>query len=322
VNHRKAIAFLAGVAIVAVACGGSSSSSPDGADGGDGSQNDGGSSGTVGGSASNYCDATLGAFVQYLGKCCTNDDKANAGYALLAGLLSAAQASCSKTLDAGVSKGRLSEDDGQLASCNSAISQVLPSLCGGPPVNTSTIDVNACKNVYKGTVAAGGACAGDQECQDGLTCVGWTSSSDGACKTPPAIGEPCGEGPAEAGTLQLTTNFNFGTHPACAPGAYCSISKCVAQVADGQSCLADTKNQCASGHCFEGKCGSTMPSAQGGPCTSKTDCNSGLYCDKPSATAAGTCQAQKTAGATCTNQQNECKGNCTAGKCVTFCGSG
>ena len=316
-NHRKAIAFLAGVAVVAVACGGGTSSDAPGAS----NESDGGSSGTVVGSATNYCDATLGAFVQYLGKCCTTDDKATAGYGLLAGLLSAGQASCSKTLDAGVSKGRLTINQDQLASCNATIAQVLPSLCG-QPVNASSIDVNACKGVYKGTVAVGGACAGDQECQDGLTCVGWTANSDGACKNPPAIGEPCGKGQSEGGTLELTSNFNFGSHPGCAPGAYCDFGKCQAQVADGKSCLADTKDECASGHCFEGKCGATPPSGQGGPCTTKSDCTSGLYCDRPSGAATGTCQAQKTAGSACTNQQNECKGSCTSGKCTSFCGSG
>jgi hypothetical protein len=187
--------------------------------------------------------------------------------------------------------------------------------------------LESCKLVFRGLVAENGACSMDADCLDGLTCVGWTSSSEGTCKQPPAIGEACGQGATDGGTLTLNINHPFGTHPECATGAYCSARKCVAQKNPGDSCTDD--EQCAGGKlCRLGVCGDVGDADLNGPCKQNDDCKSGLYCQRPNFTDPGTCQTKLPAGSACTSSVSSCKGRCdrpdsgTNGTCASFCGSG
>jgi hypothetical protein len=286
------------------------------------------------GQGKDFCDKTYVAFFNAYLACCTAQDKTRQEYALL-GLLTIVGQACETELEASIAKGRLSIDPKLAADCESAFAGLVSGgLCGktsdqlGAQLNSA--QAAECKPAIIGLQAIGQPCSGDYECVTGATCVGYTSKADGTCKAPPAIGEACGKGSEEGGT-GLNVNLNFGDHPGCATGAYCSIQKCVAQKADGVFCGAD--NECLNGKCHEDKCGSTGPTDVGTECRGNSDCKSGLYCQRsPDGGTIGSCDTKKAAGAPCRgsgfNSTGECKGVCDvpdggdAGSCAAFCGSG
>jgi hypothetical protein len=287
-----------------------------------------GPSPTTPGAASDYCRETASKFITAYLACCDADDQQRSQYKLLAGVYAKLDAECPVRLGDAIAKGRLTYDQSAAAQCYPAYQSFLAGgVCGGDYASRQLpADLATCKSVFAGAVAEGGGCRGDHECVDGLTCVGSTPSSDGTCKTPPSIGETCGDGVADGGQIDLSIRFGFGTHPKCAAGAYCSSRRCKALVAQGQTCFQN--EECQTGlRCFLYKCGTEGPSDLDGPCKSVLDCKTGLYCSAPIGQT-GTCKTKKTEGSPCTSIAGECRGLCdkpdggTAGTCASFCSSG
>jgi ABC-type lipoprotein export system ATPase subunit len=281
--------------------------------------------GPVGGA---FCDATFNAFVDaYLG-CCTAEDKATDYYQRLSALMLAGRAACGTRLDEGIAKGRLVHNPDKAAACIAAYKKFVGAGVCGIDLDGNDRVFPECADAFTGTVVAGSGCRGDHECKSGLTCVDFTTDADGTCKAPPPIGDACGEGRNDGGAPNLSYRYPFGTHPACASGAWCSSHTCRAAAGAGETCL--DSEQCATGlRCFQNKCGTEGPSEVDGPCRSPTmDCKPGqyLYCDGPSLQQ-GTCKARKAANQPC-SKPSECRGLCekpdggTTGTCRAICGSG
>jgi hypothetical protein len=277
-----------------------------------------------------YCQNTYGKLVAWFPACCSPDDQQTTEYKLGVGIFAAATSTCGPDLEGSIAKGRLEYDAVAAQTCFDAWATVFGSACNGNPIvatNSAALasSLETCKNVFRGRVAANGACARDTDCVDGLTCLGWTPSSDGTCATPPALSQACGEGLTDA-ALTLNITFPFGDHPGCAPGAYCN-KICLAQSNPGGSCSKD--EQCAGGKlCHAGTCGDVGDSDQNGSCKTNDDCKTGLYCQAPGLGQLGTCLPKQADGATCTSSVSSCKGRCdrpdggATGTCKSFCGSG
>lgn len=85
-----------------------------------------------------------------------------------------------------------------------------------------------------GEAERGQVCARHAECKAPFVCP-WARH---VCSSPGKIGQSC--------------HTNPGGRSECETGAGCNGTKCVAQKADGQSCLAD--EECLSGDCQGGRC--------------------------------------------------------------------
>ncbi|HEY8041213.1 MAG TPA: hypothetical protein VIF15_15510 [Polyangiaceae bacterium] len=283
-----------------------------------------------GGAGAAFCVATYGALRTAFDGCCTAADKTTQPYQLIDGFLQLAIQTCEKQMSSAIARGRVTFDFNAAQSCEGALQGF---IAGG--VCWNAIDTNQsgkgifssspCNTVVTGRQGQGQPCAVDFECQDSLTCVGWTNASDGLCETPGAAGAACGAAP-DAGTT-ITIDYGFGAHPACATGAFCAGLSCAAQRAGGAACAVDA--ECLSGTCRVGQCGTGAPSAQNGPCADKHDCQNGLYCAPgDGGTTPGTCQPREAASGACTASGNQCKGTCvvpdggSAGTCAAICGSG
>jgi hypothetical protein len=220
------------------------------------------------------------------------------------------------------------------SSCFGEVQKLLGTACGGD-VTVQAVDGASCHDVFAGNVAPNGACINDYECADGLTCVGYAmplsgQPTEGTCQSPPAIDQPCAQTKPDGSVGSTTISFKFGTHPACAAGAYCTASaggKCAAVRTAGQTCSETT--DCAAGlTCINGTCDAAGPADVGGACALAADCKKGLYCQRAGA-GSGTCQEKKSASSPCSGGalSSECKGRCDApdgsatGTCVSFCGS-
>jgi len=279
--------------------------------------------------AAEFCEKTYGPFIAALESCCTAEDKEVTDYSLVHGLLSAHLQACRRELEASIEKGRVTFDEAAADACYAAYADSYgPGKCSNVSVTDILPDPSgtACRSVFVGVGAAGAPCMGDHECVDGLTCVGYTSDSDGSCKAPPAVGEPCGPPPDEG---QDPSQVAFGNHPRCVSGARCDsfIGECVKAPAEGESCnAASLINECAPPlECVNGKCASARV-PEGGTCGKDSDCASGYYCERSSG--ASKCMKKKTAGSSCEGGpfELECFGRCDAplgreGQCKSVCGS-
>jgi hypothetical protein len=352
---RKAMFGTAAVTLVAgivIACGGSGGGGPldqPGTSSSGATSSSGGSSGTgsssggpsgvyspaQAGQGTTYCDNTYKKLTDAFATCCSAADKETFEYKFGVGLITGVSMTCGPRLESSIGKSRLEHDAAAAQSCYAAWSSLFSGTCASGPAginpNLDTPEVKAqletCKLVFRGLVAENGACSMDADCADGLTCVGWTADSEGTCKKPPALNETCGQGASDGGTLSLSINLAFGSHPECATGGYCSARKCVAQKNPGESCTND--EQCLGGKlCRVGICGDVGDADVNGACKQNDDCKSGLYCQRPSSTEPGTCQTKLLEGAACTSSVSSCKGRCdrpdsgTNGTCKSFCGSG
>lgn len=247
-----------------------------------------------------FCDATLGVVVRALEACCTPDDKATGDYRFSHDLAAALLPVCTSTLGASLSKGRVTVNAAARDACYAAYAETYaPGKCANITQTFSDPSGPSCRQAFAGVGAAGAPCLGDHECQDGLTCVGYTQTADGSCIAPPSLGQPCGAAKTDGGAVGLAS-LEFGDHPSCASGARCDSLSGTCVAADPEP----------------------PPSADGGPCTSSRGCQPGLYCED------GTCRPKKAAGGTCTGSSfdTECIGRCDApsgepGTCVSFCGS-
>lgn len=163
----------------------------------------------------------------------------------------------------------------------------------------------ACDETFKGTVAAGGQCAIDQECISqqcdvpgcSMACCQGTCTGD----TPPVhptVGQACGTGSALS-----------------CDNSYCDYTAmlCTAYKANGAACQSST--ECGQGTCVNQVC--TALVAEGGACsstTSTTQCELiGDYCSGTTMT----CTKYGLAGDACTTGA-ECSPiyQCTSGACA------
>jgi hypothetical protein len=270
-----------------------------------------------------FCAGVYGSLLTTTETCCSPADRTHGSYAFLDAVLHILVNACEGDLPARVAAGRVRFDPMAAAACIAAEQASLAGHTCSTPV-TITL-VAACAPVFVGLQAAGAPCGQDVDCQDGLTCIGWTASGvDGSCQPPPAVPQACGEGKGDGGGPPIIP-WGFGSHPDCASGGYCAGSPggaCATQSGSGGACTNDT--QCTTGLvCHMGKCGTTGPAPANGACASGPDCQPGLYCAP-----ANTCQPQKAAGAPCTGVFDpECKGQCVvpdagAPSCASYCGSG
>jgi len=284
-----------------------------------------------GGAGVALCDQTYGAIRVAFEGCCTSGDTTTDQYKFIDAIYVALTQDCEARLSSAIAKGRVTFDPGAAQACVTSFQQIIAAgVCWG------NIDTNqpgpaeygssACSGVVTGLEAAGKPCAIDLECASGLTCVGWTESTDGTCTTPGAAGKPCEQAPDAGSALYL--DYGFGSHPSCAAGAYCVTPTCKAEGATGAACTED--EACMTGMtCHLGHCAASGPSADGGACDTKVDCVQGLYCALGDGGAVpGACTAREVAGGACTTSGDQCKGLCVspdggaAGVCTALCGSG
>ncbi|HEY3820718.1 MAG TPA: Dickkopf N-terminal cysteine-rich domain-containing protein [Polyangiaceae bacterium] len=284
-----------------------------------------------GGAGVAFCDQTYGAVRVAFEGCCTSGDTTTDQYKFIDAIYAALTSDCEARLSSAIAKGRVTFDPVAAQACVASFQQTIAAgVCWG------NIDTNqsgpaeygssACSDVVTGLQAAGKPCAIDLECVSGLTCVGWTGSTDGTCTTPGAAGKPC-EQAADAGSA-LYIDYGFGSHPSCAAGAYCVAQKCQAQAASGAACTEDA--ECMTGMiCHLGHCAAAGPSADGGACDTKVDCVQGFYCALGDGGATpGICLPREGQGGGCTTSGDQCKGICVSadgglgGVCTAVCGSG
>jgi hypothetical protein len=284
-----------------------------------------------GGAGVAFCDQTYGELRVAFEGCCNSGDTMTSQYKFIDAIYVALTQDCEARLSSAITKGRVTFDPTAAAACVASFQQIIAAgVCWGnidtnqpsPPEYGSS----ACTGVVTGLQAAGMPCAIDLECASGLTCVGWTGSTDGTCKTPGDAGQPC-EQAADAGSA-LDLDYGFGSHPSCAAGAYCVTPTCQPEVGTGAACTEDA--ECMTGMtCHLGHCAAAGPSDDGGTCATKVDCVQGLYCAAGDGGATqGVCLPREVAGGPCTTSGDQCKGLCVSpdggmgGICTALCGSG
>jgi hypothetical protein len=283
------------------------------------------------GAAGDFCQKTLGVVVGALEACCTSDDKATQDYKFTHDLAAMLLPICTSTLDGSITKQRVLYHADRADACFAAYQTTYaPGQCANITQTFSDPAGTACREAFSGVGTAGAACQGDHECIEGLTCVGFTGQSDGSCKSPPPIGDDCGEAKSDGAKGSNAASLEFGSHPHCAAGARCDSAtrKCVKAAGDGEAC--SFSEMCASPlQCVLGKCGPNGPAGENGPCIDKDDCTPDCYCEggSPPSTQ-GACKKKKSVGGTCNGSSfvTECFGRCDApsgqpGLCKSFCGS-
>lgn len=279
-----------------------------------------------------FCEKTIGHLLGTMGACCSEADKATSEFALGSGILGSVLPACIEVLEASIARQRLNVHADDAAACYGVYAERFGSgaKCGTLTTTYRDPAGTSCRNAFSGVQGAGEACAGDHECELGLTCVGYTATSEGACQVPPAVGAECGPGRTDGGDGEsILPVLAFSNHPSCAAGAYCAEGTCAAQIPEGGECDAfgDEGDACAGSNvCVMRKCVAKL-AGEGEPCGFSSDCERPLYCTE--GTPNGTCQPLEPAGGTCTGAlgfANECAGRCDAelgesGTCASFCGS-
>jgi hypothetical protein len=274
-----------------------------------------------------FCQQAFGTLVDQALKGCSPEERASNEGRNAAEFAREPLYECNR-LKAGVSAGRLAFDAAAAPACvkGTTATKRVDGTWGGlavPDLDESP----ACNAVFVGKQAEGAPCSTTLDCKEPLTCLGATDEGkpDGTCKPVPSqAGAAC-----DAVFLRVT---DFKHRPRCGAGLSCDPvdDVCKPPVAAGGAC----KNsfECASpAACRAGHCVTSGPADVGGPCEDDTDdCKPGLYCDKTPAAAktaggaAGVCAEKKAAGAACTQDLFECRGECKKpeGKCASRCGSG
>ncbi len=270
------------------------------------------------GSPEAFCNDVVGALTAKVQGCCSTADQQTSEYALTYAFIQAFGTLCSSRLAAAVAAGRIDYNDDNARACLALVEGQLGGACGSLSGTLGMMKVT-CAAVTTGKQGAGQPCRGDVECQEGLTCVGFTDQSDGACQQPGGVGAACGHGFPDGGGAVITFTYPWGNHPACASGNWCDSGKCASQVGSGGNCFDDA--QCQSGlTCHDGTCGTAGPAGTGGACQGDDDCQSGLFC------ATNVCAAKQVAGTMCSSG-SQCLGRCARpdgggqGTCAAFCGS-
>jgi hypothetical protein len=212
--------------------------------------------------------------------------------------------------EAMVARGTATWDEEAARSC---LDQMVSGYCGG-----SYDEPLDCARMLRGTVAAGGACHGSEECNDG-----WcddTAACPGVCVAYVAPGGEC----SDMGDLRCGLGYEcvdavcvaetprtlpgaggecnpMDGGPRCQAGLYCDGTSltCQAQSGEGGACADD--DGCTGGMpCVDGLCRSwTLATTVGAECGEATltvcDPLSNLACDE----AAGRCVTAPAVGASC-----------------------
>lgn len=282
-----------------------------------------------------FCAGTLGLRAPRYAECCSEAD-APQRYRFDHGLLSGLGLECTESLGKSLAANRVTFVASAAQTCATNVSTELaarscPEVVRAPTneqPKTLFNEAEGCADVIVGRQSEGAPCARDYECQDGLTCVGWTPDGDGVCKTPPGDGELCGNGiPDGSGFFDILT-WGFGSHPRCAAGFTCSPTAfqqgtCKAQQPAGGEC--DAHEECLDGlRCQNGSCSTDGPGPAAAPCERTSDCQGGLFCKFADG---GSCTPRGVAGDECTSDlSSECQGACVREDggprhCVAYCGS-
>lgn len=184
-------------------------------------------------------------------------------------------------LSADVTAGRVRYDGKAAAACLDA----LRSLSCNYSDQGGQAELQACREVVSGAVAAGGVCYSGEECISG-DCGGELCSGSGCC---PGV---CSPSASSAGPVPIGSDCSQDI-AGCVDGAFCSYSSmppiCQAKAAAGQPCDASSGSEecvagtyCVASSASTGTCGT--PPAEGQTCypvTSGIACDSSLdFCDE------------------------------------------
>jgi hypothetical protein len=235
-----------------------------------------------------------------------------------AGCLAFGQTAPDATLQPLLDSGKATFDGVAAQACLDAISTV---PCDQTQMAARVVP-DACSRFVRGTVAMGGACEQNAECQSGACDVpdcgsACCSGTCGAAQAPGGSGDPCATRACDAGLACSTASDTCV--PLAGSGAGCTLPSdcdyglgcaggiCQPLPAVGQPCAAgqcaDVGAVCnASGTCV-------MLGLPGAPCTTAADCSPYATCD----VANGTCAALPTAGQACTTECSDgsyCNGTC------------
>lgn len=283
-----------------------------------------------------FCQETLGLYPSRYEACC-DPAAAPKKYTFDHTLLGALPIACTTAIGQSIASGRATLVPAAAATCQTNMraavdARTCPEVLRNPnnqPAKSLFRDAEGCSAAVVGHQALDAPCLHDYECEDGLTCVGWTRDSDGACKSPPGEGAPCGYAVPDGGFIDLL-NWGFGAHPRCAPGLYCASTTqqqgtCQPTNGDGGPC--DSDDECADGlRCQVGKCGTAGPAPAGAPCERSSDCQDALYCK--STDDGRVCSERAVAGSPCSSTLgSDCQGACVEPDgggdltCVAYCGS-
>ncbi len=291
----------------------------------------------VDGGINAFCNDTLGLYAPRHAQCC-DPGVAPKQYAFNDTLLKSLPQACTGSLGKSIQNGRATLVPAAAATCQTnTVAAIQARTCpdvlrtpSNQPTKSIFGEAAGCPEMLVGQQAAEAPCASDYECLDGLTCVGWTSTSDGTCKTPPGDGAVCGYAIPDGGGFIELVRWGFGTHPRCATGFYCASTAtqqgtCRPSKAADDTC--SSTDECATGlRCQAGTCGTDGPVPADGPCKRNSDCQDRLFCK--SGDGGSVCATRGVAGTQCSNEfGSECQGACvkpdggSAASCVAFCGS-
>jgi hypothetical protein len=272
----------------------------------------------VPGSGIAWCDGVFGVRADKFESCCTASDKATFEYNIYGVTFVKLRDECRVRVEQSVTKGRVHVDTANLAACKSYFSSwscsKLVDLAYKTPIDVS------CASTAFGKQTVGMPCAFPLECANGTTCLGYTTTTEGTCKTIPTAGQACGPLVVDGGDSAL--GFATAGTSECSVDSNCVNGVCVARGQSGATCGSDS--ECVSPlECRIGKCSTAPRGGVGSACGRELDCVLGLYCRNDN-----TCQTRKTAGAACSVNTigTECLGYCQGdggaqGACASFCGT-
>jgi hypothetical protein len=284
-----------------------------------------------------FCMGTLGLYAPAYEECC-DETVAPKKYEFDLTFLRIASAGCTEMLGKSVATGRATFVASAAATCTANVSayvegRTCPDVLHSP-TNQPADDIfkgePGCSEVIAGAQGADAPCSNDYECVDGLTCIGYTAESDGACKPPPGEAAICGNGIPDGSGFVDIFRWGFGTHPRCAPGFHCAGTAlqqgtCKPLVPASGAC--NDNDDCAEGlRCQVGVCGTAGPAPANAPCDRNSDCQDRHYCK--SVDGGYVCAPREAAGTPCKSALgSECQGTClvpdggSSGSCVAYCGS-
>ena len=178
----------------------------------------------------------------------------------------------------------------------------------------------ACRQVLRGTLAAGARCRSSLECSGDLFCHGAGPTAAGVCGPALSDGERCGlavDALAAYTRLEALTQPHpqYSQHHECR--GFCNLRHvCEPRREVGSECVMSTQcageARCGKGLCLAGRI------AQAGQACSGGDCGPGLRCYQHS------CQVPKPSGSACTTDF-DCLGGCESAspggpkRCVAKC---